>query len=137
MMWTGLYVAWGVFCVIALAAPEAKSVPVVPNFSQGIVSSSTQSKSVIRESIVSESYRTGFEYTVSGTGVEPENGVVNPSASTNALNFSTRTNWVQTTPGASFQFAETYQSPGLIEKVMIDRETIIESVTDSTSTFSQ
>jgi len=122
--------------LLLLAAPAA-AVPVVPNFSQGVVSSSTQSKSVIRESIVSESYRTGFEYTVSGTGVEPTNGVVSPSPGTNSLNFSGRTTWKQSDPGAAFQFAETYQGPGLIEKVMIDRETIIESVTESTSTFSQ
>lgn len=126
---------WLIFLLL-LATPAA-AVPVVPNFSQGVVSSSTQSKSVIRESIVSESYRTGFEYTVSGTGVEPANGIVSPSPSTNNLNFSSRTSWKQTNPGAAFQFAETYQGPGLIEKVIIDRETIIESVTESTSTFSQ
>ena len=126
---------WLIFLLL-LASPAA-AVPVVPNFSQGIVSSSTQSKSVVRESIVSESYRTGFEYSVSGTGIEPANGIVSPSPSTNNLNFSSRTSWKQTNPGAAFQFAETYQGPGLIEKVIIDRETIIESVTESTSTFSQ
>jgi|TARA_B100000035_G_scaffold249794_1_gene218666 hypothetical protein len=137
MIWTGLYIAWGVLCVIALAAPEAKSVPVVPNFSQGVVTSHTETKTVVKESIRSESYRTGFEYSVSGTGVEPSGGGVSPSAGTKSLNLSSRSTWVQTTPGAAFQFAETYSGPGLIEKVMIDRETVIESVTDSTSTFSQ
>ena len=137
MMWTGLYVAWGVLCVVALAAPEARSVPVIPNFSQGVVSSHTESKTIVKESIVSESYRTGFEYTVSGTGIEPTNGVVSPSAGTNTLNFSGRSSWKQTVPGAAFQFAETFQGPGLIEKVMIERETITETVIDSTSTFSQ
>jgi hypothetical protein len=123
--------------ILLLLPSSAMAVPVVPNFSQGLVSSSTQSKTVVRESIVSESYRTGFEYSVSGTGVEPANGIVSPSPSTNNLNFSSRTSWKQTNPGAAFQFAETYQGPGLIEKVIIDRETIIESVTESTSTFSQ
>ena len=113
------------------------AVPVVPNFSQGIVSSHTESKTIVKESIVSESYRTGFEYTVSGTGVEPASGIVSPSASTNSLNFSSRSNWKQSVPGAAFQFAETFQGPGLIEKVIIDRETITETVIDSTSTFSQ
>jgi len=137
MMWTGLYVAWGVFCVIALAAPEAKSVPVVPNFAQGTVSSHTETKTIVKESIVSESYRTGYEYTVSGTGVEPIGGAVSPAASGTGLDLADRSDWVQSIPGAAFQFAETYQGPGLIETVIIDRETIIESVTDSTSTFSQ
>jgi hypothetical protein len=123
--------------LLLLMASPAAAVPVVPNFSQGIVSSHSESKTVVRESIVSESYRTGFEYSVSGTGVEPTSSVVSPTAGPTSLNLSSRTTWKQTTPGAAFQFAETYSGPGLIEKVMIERETIIETVTDSTSTFSQ
>ena len=123
--------------ILLLLPSPAVAVPVVPNFSQGVVSSHTESNTIVKESIVSESYRTGFEYTVSGTGVEPTSGVVSPSAGTNTLNFSSRSSWKQTVPGAAFQFAETFQGPGLIEKVIIDRETITETVIDSTSTFSQ
>lgn len=137
MNWTSIYIVWGVLCAIALAAPKAKSVPVIPNFSQGVVTSRTESKTVVTERIRSESYRTGYEYTVSGTGVNPTSGVVSPSAGGKNLNLSSRATWVQTEPGAAFQFAETYSGPGLIEKVAIDRKTLIESVTDSTSTFSQ
>ena len=123
--------------ILLLLPSPAIAVPVVPNFSQGIVSSHTESKTIVKESIVSESYRTGFEYTVSGTGVEPTSGIVSPSAGSNTLNFSSRSSWKQSVPGAAFQFAETFQGPGLIEKVIIDRETITETVIDSTSTFSQ
>ena len=123
--------------LLLLLPSPAVAVPVIPNFSQGIVSSHTESKTIVKESIVSESYRTGFEYTVSGTGVEPTSGIVSPSAGTNTLNFSSRSSWKQSVPGAAFQFAETFQGPGLIEKVIIDRETITETVIDSTSTFSQ
>ncbi len=123
--------------ILLLLPSPAVAVPVVPNFSQGIVSSHTESKTIVKESIVSESYRTGFEYTVSGTGVEPTSGIVSPSAGSNTLNFSSRSSWKQSVPGAAFQYAETFQGPGLIEKVIIDRETITETVIDSTSTFSQ
>ena len=123
--------------ILLLLPSPVVAVPVIPNFSQGVVSSHTESKTIVKESIVSESYRTGFEYTVSGTGVEPSSGIVSPSAGTNTLNFSSRSSWKQTVPGAAFQFAETFQGPGLIEKVIIDRETITETVIDSTSTFSQ
>ena len=123
--------------LLLLPASPAAAVPVVPNFSQGVVSTHTETKTIVKESIVSESYRTGYEYTVSGTGVEPSSGTVSPAATSTGLDLANRSNWVQSTPGAAFQFAETYQGPGLIEKVTIDRETIIESVTDSTSTFSQ
>ena len=113
------------------------AVPVIPNFSQGVVSSHTESKTIVKESIVSESYRSGFEYTVSGTGVEPTSGIVSPSISGNKINLSSRSTWKQSVPGAAFQFVETLNTPGLIEKVIIDRETITETVIDSTSTFSQ
>ena len=123
--------------LLLLLASPAAAVPVVPNFSQGVVSTHTESKTIVKESIVSESHRTGWEYTVSGTGVKPSNGTVSPAVDGTGLDLANRSSWVQSTPGAAFQFAETYQGPGLIEKVIIDRETIIESVTDSTSTFSQ
>jgi len=123
--------------LLLLVASPAAALPVIPNFSQGQVSSHTETKTVIKESIRSESFRTGFEYSVSGTGVEPTSSFVSPPAGAKSLNLSSRSTWVQTTPGAAFQFAETYSGPGLIEKVAIDRETLIESVTDSTSTFSQ
>ena len=123
--------------ILLLLPSPAVAVPVVPNFSQGVVSSHTESKTVVRESIVSESYRSGFEYTVNGTGIEPTSGIVSPPISGNKINLSSRSSWKQTVPGAAFQFVETLNTPGLIEKVIIDRETITETVIDSTSTFSQ
>lgn len=123
--------------ILLLLPSPAIAVPVVPNFSQGVVSSHTESKTIVKESIVSESYRSGFEYAVTGTGVEPINGTVSPPISGNRINLSSRSNWKQSVPGAAFQFVETLSTPGLIEKVIIDRETITETVIDSTSTFSQ
>ena len=123
--------------LLLLLPSPAAAVPVVPNFSQGVVSSHTESKTIVKESIVSESYRSGVEYTGNGTGVEPTNGIVSPSISGNKINLSSRSTWKQSVPGAAFQFVETLNTPGLIEKVIIDRETITETVIDSTSTFSQ
>ena len=123
--------------ILLLLPSPAVAVPVVPNFSQGVVSSHTESKTIVKESIVSESYRSGFEYTVNGTGVEPTNGIISPPISGNKINLSSRSSWKQSVPGAAFQFIETLNTPGLIEKVIIERETITETVIDSTSTFSQ
>ena len=123
--------------ILLLLPSPAVAVPVVPNFSQGVVSSHTESKTIVKESIVSESYRSGFEYTVNGTGIEPTSGIVSPPVSGNKINLSSRSTWKQSVPGAAFQFVETLNTPGLIEKVIIDRETITETVIDSTSTFSQ
>ena len=77
-MWTGLWISWGILCVIALAAPEAKSIPVVPNFQQGTLKSTTTTTQKITEVINSYDYRTGYELTVSGTNIKPVGGVIAP-----------------------------------------------------------
>ena len=39
--------------------------------------------------------------------------------------------------GGSFQLVETLNGPGLVNHTIIDRETDIESITETTSTFTQ
>jgi hypothetical protein len=149
-MWTGLWVAWGALCVVALAAPEAKSVPVVPNFQQGTLKSTTTTKTKVNEVINSYQYRTGYEYTVSGTNVAPVNGEVAPMSlvtTTNSLNGvssvwrgldpASKPSWKIVNEAASFSFAETLQGPGLTEHTIINRETDVESITETLSTFTQ
>ena len=139
----------------------ARAVPVVPNFQQGSMTSHTETESTITETINSIDYRTGWEYSVTGVGVsnngEPLNPNVNtstvtiePSVGTNgdmvtgsvtsshdALDFSNQSNFTQTTPGAAFQFTQSYQGPGLTNQTLIQRVTAIQSVTDTTSVFTQ
>tara|TARA_Y100000361_G_scaffold87305_1_gene77566 strand:+ start:696 stop:1142 length:447 start_codon:yes stop_codon:yes gene_type:complete len=148
-MWTSLYIAWGVICVIALIAPEAKSVPVVPNFQQGTLKSTTTTKTKVVEVINSYRYRTGYEYTATGTNVAP-NGPIAPmsmTTTTNTLNGvssvwrgldpATKPSWSIVNEAASFSFSETLQGPGLTEHTIINRETDVESITESLSTFTQ
>tara|TARA_R100001230_G_C5634679_1_gene141726 strand:+ start:277 stop:723 length:447 start_codon:yes stop_codon:yes gene_type:complete len=148
-MWTSLYIAWGVVCVIALIAPEAKSVPVVPNFQQGTLKSTTTTKTKVVEVINSYRYRTGYEYTATGTNVAP-NGPIAPmsmTTTTNTLNGvssvwrgldpATKPSWSIVNEAASFSFSETLQGPGLTEHTIINRETDVESITESLSTFTQ
>lgn len=148
-MWTGLWVAWGVLCVVALAAPEAKSVPIVPNFQQGTLKSTTTTKTKVNEVINSYRYRTGYEYTVSGTNVEP-NGPLAPmslTTTTNTLNGissvwrgldpATKPSWKIVNNASSFSFVETLQGPGLTEHTIINRDTDVESITETLSTFTQ
>jgi len=139
----------------------ARAVPVVPNFQQGSMTSHTETESTVTETINSIDYRTGWEYSVTGTGIsnngEPLNPNVNtssvtiePSVGTNgdmvtgsvtsshdALDFSNQSNFTQTTPGAAFQFTQSYQGPGLTNQTLIQRVTAIQSVTDTTSVFTQ
>ena len=149
-MWTTIWIAWGVLSAVALAAPKAKAVPVVPNFQQGVLSSKTSTKTKVNEVINSYEYRTGYELSVSGTNIAPANGEIAPRAlttTTNTLN-GISSQWVGLDPidkpawnivnqGASFQFVETLQGPGLVNHTLINRETDIESLTETTSTFTQ
>ena len=98
-------------------------------------------------------YATGWTYSVSGSGVELESGSTNvapdvTTTQTNTVDGVTSTwtgldlstnnkpNWQQTTPGGSFQFTEHYSGPGLQTHTIIQRETTVQSVTESTSIFS-
>ena len=87
---------------IALAtAPTAiNAVPVVPNFTQGSMTSHTETTSTVSETINSMDYNTGYQYSVSGVNVQ-------------------------------------HDGTGLSTHTVIQRTTTIQSVTDTTSIFSQ
>jgi hypothetical protein len=141
------------------------AVPVVPNFQQGSMTSHTETESTVTETINSIDYRTGWEYSVTGVGVDNNDQPLNPPVTTStvtvtpggtsaagangntitgsvtssfdSLDFSQLNNFTQTDPGAAFQFTQTYQGPGMTNQTIIQRVTTIQSVTDTTSTFTQ
>ncbi len=133
-----------------LATAAAVAIPVVPNFQQGVLSSTTRTKSKVTEVINSYEYRTGYEYSASGTNIAPVGGAIAPASlttTTNTLN-GVSSRWTGLDPaskpvwnivnqGASFQFVETLQGPGLTNHTLINRDTDVESLTETTSTFSQ
>jgi len=122
------------------------AVPVVPNFQQGSMTSHTETTSKVTETINSMDYNTGYQFSVTGSGVTAD-GNLSPTPSTTNVTIegvtSTWTgigdkpNFTQTTPGAAFQFTETLKSPGLSNHTIIQRVTEVTSVTDTTSIFSQ
>ena len=130
----------------------ARAVPVVPNFTQGSMTSHTETTSTVTETINSMDYNTGWQYVVTGTNVE-SNGNLTPTgagsinatqvtldgvtSTWNGLNLENRPDFSIVTPGAAFQFTESYQGPGLSNHTVIQRTTTINSVTDTTSTFTQ
>ena len=154
---TFIFTATSAVAVLIAAAP-AQAVPVVPNFQQGQMTTHTETTSEVVEVINSMDYNTGYTYSVSGHGVEPQSGtnitpsgttsinVQAPSSSTNSngisstwtgLNMGARPGWKQSTPGGSFSFVESYMAPGLSNHTIIERTTKIQSVTDTTSIFTQ
>ena len=139
------------------------AVPVVPNFQQGSMTSHTETESTVTETINSIDYRTGWEYSVTGVGVENNGAALNPgvnqttvtvspaTASTGAtdgvtgamtssfdsLNLSNAGTFTISNPGEAFQFTQTYSGPGMTNQTIIQRVTQVTSVTDVTSTFTQ
>ena len=141
-----------VLLLISGAGGAARAVPVVPNFTQGSMTSHTETTSTVTETINSMDYNTGWQYAVTGTNVE-SNGTLSPTgagsvnttqvtldgvtSTWNGLNLQDRPEFSIKTPGAAFQFTESYQGPGLANHTVIQRTTTINSVTDTTSTFTQ
>ena len=143
-----------VFAMVVGAAVLANvrtvnAVPVVPNFTQGSMTSTTETTSTVTETINSMNYDTGYQYVVTGTNVQHDGNSISPpstTGNTNTLNGVTSTwtdldlnnkpNFTITTPGAAFQFTESFSGPGLTNHTIIQRTTEIQSVTNTTSVFS-
>ena len=144
---TRLQEAIGLGLILGMAHGAAQAVPVVPNFTQGTMTTRTETTQTINETINSMDYSTGYTYSVTGSNVKSTSGQINlPTSNTsNTIDGVTSTwtglqgseTWVQANPGEAFQFTESYQGPGLQNQTIIQRETLIESVTETTSIFSQ
>ena len=105
-------------------------------------------------------YRTGWEYSVTGVGISNNGEALNPSVNTStvtinpsadgtgevtgavtssfdSLDLSQQGQFTITTPGDAFQFTQSYSGPGLTNQTIIQRLTEVESITSTTSTFTQ
>ena len=138
-----------VVATVLASARTARAVPVVPNFTQRAMQSNTETTSTVTETINSMNYDTGYQLVITGTNVEMDATSKSPTANittTNSiegvtstwtgLDLSTKPNFTIKSPGGSFQFTESYSGPGLKTQTIIQRTTTIESVTNTTSQFS-
>ena len=81
------------------------------------------------ETINSMDYNTGYQYSVTGSGVEPTSGILSPTTGdVNVTIEGVNSKWTgvtatpsfkQTTPGAAFQFTQTVAGPGLSNHTII------------------
>ena len=148
MTLSGKTILWSALTVVGVSAilAPAQAVPVVPNFQQGSMTSHTETTSKITETINSMDYSTGYQYSATGSGVTASGNLSPGTGSVNVTINGVTSQWTgatskptftQTTPGAAFQFTETYSGPGLQNHTIIERVTEVTSVTDTTSIFSQ
>ena len=110
---------------LLLIASPVQAASVVPNFTSGVVTSETTSRTEVTEIINIIEYSTATSYTVNGTNINI------PSSP------APGTNYTQIDPGAAFQFTETMMTPGISSVTDMTRTTITDSFTTSTSVFTQ
>ena len=140
---------------VSLIPAAALAVPVVPNFSQGSMTSHTETTSKVTETINSIDYATGWQYSVSGSNVTNGGQSLSPNPTTNSVIVNplggtegqvtssnsgldlNGQNFTIATPGAAFQFTQTYMGPGVTNQTVIQRTTEVTSITDTTSIFTQ
>ena len=146
--------------LLSSSSAAVKAVPVVPNFTQGSMTSHTETTSNVTETINSVDYRTGWEYVVTGSGISNNGERLNPTVNTStvtvnptadgtgevtgavtssfdSLDLSQQGQFTISTPGDAFQFTQSYSGPGLTNQTIIQRLTEVESITSTTSTFTQ
>lgn len=139
MKWLGL--------LVLLISNPLYAIPVVPNFSQGTSSSTTRTITNIEERIKTIEF-SGSTYSVSGSGVTAD-GNINPSYTDlqttlngqdytwKQVDLNTRPNWNLNQNGASFQFTEVIKQPSVSRITDLTRTIQSESVTETTTVFSQ
>ena len=110
---------------LLLIASPVQAASVVPNFTTGVVTSETTSRTEVTEVINVIEYSNSNSYTVNGTNINI------PAAP------APGTNYTMVEQGAPFQFTETIMTPGISSVTDMTRTTVTDSYTMSTSVFTQ
>ena len=130
--------------------PSAYAGGITPSFSTGQMETSSNSKTIVVETIVTENYRTGYSYSMQGSNVHPTSGtIISPDATytntqtVNGVSFKwvtpdlpTKPQWEIQTPGEAFSIVENFLAPGLDATSTIQRTINTESQSTSLSIFS-
>ena len=111
--------------LLGMAHGAAQARTVVPTFTTGTVTSETTTRTEVTEIINVTEYTTGSSYTVSGHNIRIP-GSPGPNTNYSIMN-----------QGGAFQFSETSLTPGIASQTNIQRTTVIDSFTTSTSVFTQ
>ena len=139
------------FVLLFFAIPSANAGSITPSFTSGQIESSSTSKTIIVETIVTENYRTGYSYSMQGSNIQVKDGtVISPDATytntqtVNGVSFKwvtpdlpTKPQWEVKDTGEAFSIVENFLAPGLDATSTIQRTINTESTSSSLSIFSQ
>jgi len=137
-----------IVAALLMIGGAAHGVPVVPSFSQGSMTSRTETRSSVTEVINSMDYATGYSWSTSGHNVQSDTGSLSAGTGTTTstvgdgisaewthMNMANKPTWSIVNPGEDFSLVETYHGPGLSNQTIIQRTTEVESITETTSVF--
>tara|TARA_R100000353_G_scaffold3362_1_gene5200 strand:+ start:533 stop:877 length:345 start_codon:yes stop_codon:yes gene_type:complete len=113
------------------------------------MSSTSKSVSTINETIITENYRTGYSYSVTGTNIRvKDDSVISPDATyttsqnTGKVSFQwvtpdlpTKPQWEIVSEGDAFSFVENFLAPGLDAVSIITRNQTIETLQEQITLF--
>ena len=136
--------------IFLFGIPSAYAGGITPSFSTGQMESSSSSKTIIVETIITENYRTGYSYSLQGNNIQVKDGtVISPDATytntqtVNGVSFKWVTPDLPTIPqweikdaGEAFSITENFLAPGLDATSTIQRTINTESQSTSLSIFS-
>ena len=138
------------FVLLFFAIPSANAGSITPSFTTGQMESSSSSKTIIVETIVTENYRTGYSYSLQGNNIQVKDGtVISPDATytntqtVNGVSFKwvtpdlpTKPQWEIKDAGEAFSITENFLAPGLDATSTVQRTINTESQSTSLSIFS-
>ena len=136
--------------IFLFGIPSAYAGGITPSFSTGQMESSSSSKTIVVETIVTENYRTGYSYSLQGNNIKVKDGtVISPDATytntqtVNGISFKwvtpdlpTKPQFEIENPGEAFSITENFLAPGLDATSTIQRTINTESQSTSLSIFS-
>ena len=111
--------------IILLLAAATEAQAMTPSFTRGTQNSRVESTTTVTETFEIVEFSTGSSYTMSGTNIQ-WSGEPGPD-----------TVYTQVEPGAATQFTETILGPGLSSQTNFTRTTVVDSITTTTSVFTQ
>jgi hypothetical protein len=134
-----------------LGTTSAVQAQMVPNFTQGTVTTNTESKTTVVETIRTQEYSNGFTYVVTGTNVLANetgtpipqvtgNGttaIATPTCTVGGGNLCYGSTYSVINQGQPFQLTETYNGPGIFRETEVNRTTTQEAKVNSLSVFTQ
>ena len=137
------------FLFLLLTTTNAYAGSIQPRFTTGTLESSSTSKTIIVESVVTENHRTGFSYSVTGTNIYTDS-YISPDATYtdnkifNGVSFQwvtpdleTKPQWKIKEEGEAFSLTENFLAPGLDAISTVNRTITTETQQNSLSIFSQ